>query len=120
MSSESKKHLTKRQLAVIDDLFAGEIEEKQILAKHKISMSVYRKWASETAFLDEIGFRIDSARRQGDFIIARYAPVAAAKLIQLTESEKEETARKACLDIISIPLGQNNPAGIYPKILKEK
>ncbi|MHC4585777.1 MAG: hypothetical protein ACYS3N_14705 [Planctomycetota bacterium] len=52
------KQLTKKQLAVIEDLFAG----------------------------------------------ARYAPVAAAKLIQLTESDKPETARKACLDIISMPI----------------
>ena len=36
-------------------------------------------------------------------LIARYSLVAAAKLVQLTESEKEETARKACLDIIELP-----------------
>ena len=30
------------------------------------------------------------------------APLAAAKLVQLTDSDKEETARKACLDIISM------------------
>ncbi|GAG42391.1 unnamed protein product, partial [marine sediment metagenome] len=31
-------------------------------------------------------------------------PAAAAKLVALTESGKEETARKACLDIISLPV----------------
>jgi hypothetical protein len=33
----------------------------------------------------------------------KYAAVAAAKLVQLTESDNPETARKACLDIISLP-----------------
>ncbi|RKY23980.1 MAG: hypothetical protein DRP62_04830, partial [Planctomycetota bacterium] len=53
--------------------------------------------------------------RQSAALIARYAPLAAAKLVQLTGSEKEETARKACLDIISLPTlaakktSQSNP-----------
>jgi hypothetical protein len=35
-------------------------------------------------------------------IIARYATSAAAKLVELTESQNPETARKACLDIINL------------------
>ena len=35
--------------------------------------------------------------------MAKYSQLAAAKLVQLTGSEKAETARKACLDIISVP-----------------
>ncbi len=64
---------------------------------------MYNKWLAEEGFGDELSRRIDSAHRQSELIIARYASVAAAKLVQLTESEKEETARKACLDIITLP-----------------
>ena len=32
--------------------------------------------------------------------MAKYSCLAAAKLVELTTSEKAETARKACLDII--------------------
>ena len=42
-----------------------------------------------------------SAHRHSELIIARYAGLAAAKLVELTESESQETARKACLDVIS-------------------
>jgi hypothetical protein len=35
--------------------------------------------------------------------MAKYSQLAAAKLVQLTGSDKAETARKACLDIISVP-----------------
>ena len=87
----------------MEDLFGGELDEQEVLDKHKVSRNVYNKWLADGAFVDEFDRRVASVRRQGEFIIARYAPLAAAKLVQLTESKSQETARKACLDIISLP-----------------
>jgi len=98
-----KKHLSKKQLAVIEEMFSGELDEQQVLDKHKVSRNVYNRWLTDENFCAEFDRRIDSARRQGELIIAKYASLAAAKLVQLTESESQETARKACLDIISLP-----------------
>ena len=98
------KQLTKKQLAVIEDLFSGELEEQAILDKHKLSRKLYNQWRNDESFAEQFEKRITESYRQSDVLIARYAPVAAAKLIQLTESEKAETARKACLDIISMPI----------------
>ncbi len=98
------KQLTKRQLAVIEDLFAGELDEQAILDKYKLSRKLYSKWQNDDDFTEQFEKRIADAYRQSAVLIARYAPVAAAKLIQLTESDKAETARKACLDIISMPV----------------
>lgn len=97
------KQLTKRQLAVIEDLFGGELDEQAILDKYKLSRELYNKWRNDDSFTEQFERRIADAYRQSTVLIARYAPVAAAKLIQLTESDKPETARKACLDIISMP-----------------
>jgi len=97
-----RKKLTRKQLAVIEDLFAGELDETQVLKKHNVSTRVYNKWQADEAFIQQFQRRIAAAYRQSAAIIARYAPAAAAKLVQLTQSEKEETARKACLDIISM------------------
>ena len=102
MMDEEKK-LSKKQLAVIDDLFSGELDEQALLRKHKVRRSIYNKWQCSQAFTDEFEQRIAALNRQGRLIIARYASVAAAKLVQLTESEGQETARKACLDIINLP-----------------
>ena len=110
MGSTKQKYLTRRQVDVIDDLFSGRMTEPEVLAKHKVGTLVYRKWLRDEAFADELAFRIESARRQSDIIIAQCAPMAAAKLVQLTESKKEETARKACLDIVTRP-----EAGASPK-----
>jgi len=101
------KQLTKKQLSVIDDLFAGELDEQQVFEKHRINKRLYDKWLAEENFANEFDRRIKSAHRQGELIIARFANVAAVKLVALTESANPETARKACLDVINY-LRQNN------------
>jgi hypothetical protein len=93
--------LKPRQFAVIDELFNGD-DEQAVLDKHKVSRRLYNKWLADSNFTGEFDRRIDAAYRQSAVLIARYAPLAAAKLVQLTESDKEETARRACLDIISM------------------
>jgi len=97
------RQLSRKQLAVIDDFFSGEFSEKEILEKHKVSRRVFNKWQDDGLFLREFNRRITSAHRQSNALIAKYAPLAAAKLVELIESESQETARKACLDIISLP-----------------
>ena len=99
---------SKRQLAVIDDLFDGKMDEQEILEKHNLSISVFRKWLSSDNFIAELGRRTEAARRQSEMIIARFAPAAAAELVALTECEKEDVRRKACLDIITA--AGSNPA----------
>jgi hypothetical protein len=49
-----------------------------------------------------------------------YSFTAAAKLVQLTASEKEETARKACLDIISLPNPYRAKVEEYERQLRER
>ena len=98
-----RKKLRKKQLAVIDDLFAGELDEQTILAKYRIKKSTYNQWLADENFEAELIRRIKTARLLSKVLIARHSLAAAAKLVQLTESEKEETARRACLDIIELP-----------------
>jgi len=99
--SEKDRKLTPRQLAVVDDLFEGGLDEAEVLAKHKVGTRLYRKWLADELFAGELRFRIDSARRTGELIIARYTPTAAVKLVGLIDSDKDETVRRACLDILS-------------------
>ena len=98
------KQLTKRQLEVIEELFAGRLDEQAILDKYKLSRKIYNKWRNDDSFNEQFDKRIVDAYRQSTVLIARHATAAAAKLIKLTESDKPEIARKACLDIISMPM----------------
>ena len=106
--NNKKKRLNKRQLAVVDDLFDGKMTESEILEKHNLGISVFRKWLASDNFISELARRTGAARRQSEMIIARFAPAAAAELVALTECEKEDVRRKACLDIITA--AGNNPA----------
>jgi len=111
-----QKRLSKRQLAVIDELFAGGMDEAEVLQRYKVSTRLYRKWLADELFADELKFRIESAKRAGELIIARYTPVAAAKLVGLIDSDKDETVRRACLDIMSAAREPNvfGPADLAP------
>ena len=95
--------LAKKQLLVLEELFSGQLSEQEILNKHKISRHVYNKWLNDSGFIEYFYQRIRGYSMQSSLIVARYAPVAAARLVELTGSDKEETARKACLDVISMP-----------------
>lgn len=97
------KTLTKKQLAVLNDLFAGELAEEDICKKHGVTKAGYHKWLADERFGAEFERRIDWLNLQSQALIARYASLAAAKLVELIDSDKEETRRKACLDIISLP-----------------
>ena len=97
------KRLSKKQLSVIEDLFVGLLDEQAILDKHEVSRAVFVRWQMECRFVKEFNRRIAALNRQGELIIARYAPLAAAKLVGLTESQSQETARRACIDIIEFP-----------------
>ena len=109
--NNEKKRLNKRQLAVVDDLFDGKMDEAEILEKHDLRTSAYRKWLANDNFIAELTRRTEAARRQSEMIIARFAPAAAAELVALTECEKEETRRKACLDVITAAGGNLHSAG---------
>lgn len=121
------KMITKKQREVIEDLLAGEASEQQVLEKHKVSQRLYEKWQTDEFFLRAFDARLQRQRRQSEMIIARYATVAAAKLVELTESQNPETARKACLDIINLlrpnaelkspdPAEAEQPADLPPEL----
>lgn len=104
------KRLSRRQLAVIDDLFDTEMPEQDVLDKHKVGAALYRRWLGEEQFCEHFDWRIAHAYREARLILARYAPLAAMKLVHLTNCEKEETARKACLDIVAPQTAAPAPA----------
>jgi hypothetical protein len=104
-----QKKLSRKQSAVLDDMLAGELDERDILEKHRVSQTAFNRWLGEDAFTAELNRRLQWLNLQSELIITRYKTLAAARLVHLTESEKPETARKACLDIINLPNRSDNP-----------
>lgn len=98
--SESKR-LSRRQLAVIDDLFTTEMDEQEVLDKHNVSAALYDRWLTDERFCEYFERRVTRAYREAHVVLARYARLAATKLVHLANGGKGETARKACLDIVA-------------------
>ena len=96
------KALSSRQLAVIEDLFAGDIKEQDILERHKLSRKLYYKWIADEAFNARLDWRIRWEYRKSAFKLARSVPEAMSELMELAKSKKTEAARKACIDIITM------------------
>lgn len=99
--------LTKKQLDVIDDWFENGGNEAAVLRKYHITHKKWKKWISDKAFNAAVADKVKAVQRQSQILIAQYVPMAAAKLIQLCGSEKEETSRKACLDILAMRMDDN-------------
>ena len=95
------KGLSAKQLDVIEDLFAGK-KEKEILKTHKISRKIYDKWLADEAFNTRLDWCIQWEYRKSAFKLARSVPEAMSELMELAKSKKTETARKACIDIITM------------------
>jgi hypothetical protein len=98
-----QRYLRQIQLAVLDDLFNSDLDEQGVLDKHKVRRSTYENWLADKLFTERFNRYVNSVRRRSELLMAKYSCLAAAKLVELTTSEKAETARKACLDIICQP-----------------
>jgi hypothetical protein len=97
--------LTEKQVKVIEDLFESGGDEAAILQKYNISHNLWQKWLADKNFSEGIKSRFESSRRASQILLAKYIPLAAAKLVQLCDSKNQETSRKACLDILTLRAG---------------
>ena len=93
-------YLSKKQRGVLFDLFSGHFTVEEVLEKRKITRRTYQKWHAQEYFAAEFKRLLELAQNEHQLVFARYAPDIAMKLVTLTTAEKEEIARKACMNVI--------------------
>lgn len=98
-----RKYLTQKQLAVLDDLFNGELDEQAVLKKHRVRRGTYERWLADEAFSERFKQYVNVLSRRSELLLTKSSCDAATKLVELTKAGKGETARKACLDIMTMP-----------------
>ncbi|MFI4911039.1 MAG: hypothetical protein ACIAQZ_05175 [Sedimentisphaeraceae bacterium JB056] len=94
--------ISKKQRDFLDCIIDSRIEVEAAMEQLGISSDTICRWFSMEAFTQEITRRIDVITRRADMIISQNRLLAAKRLVKLTNCEKEETARKACLDILEL------------------
>ena len=98
----AKRLNSSRRLALVEDLSAGDLAEQPVLDRHDIGREIYYRWLTDRQFAEDVNQHVSGACRRNSLPIARNARWAAATLVRLANSENPETARKACLDIITM------------------
>jgi hypothetical protein len=111
MNEKTETVLAGQQIAVLDEIFKGDISEEDAVKKYKVSKALYRKWLNDSAFANEIENRTASLERQSKLIIAKLTSYAAVKLVEFMNSDKTEVVRKACFDTMSFSTGAANGKG---------
>ena len=92
--------LSNRQKQVAKEVFEGNLAEEEILEQFKLSPMVLQKWFSQDEFEQELDRLCQGSNRQAQFTIARFAPIAALKLVELIGSDKPDVARRTALELI--------------------
>ena len=94
-------HLNKKQKGVLADLFSAGITVQEALQKRKITRRTYYKWHSQEYFAAEFKRLLELTRGEYQLVFARHASDIAMKLVALAAADKEEIARRACMDVIA-------------------
>ena len=92
--------LTKKQKQVARAVFEGIEDEEKLAERFEMGIIQMSHLLANKYFQAELDRLCNQSSRQARCTIARYGPVAAMKLAVLLGSEKDDTARRAALDLI--------------------
>jgi len=92
--------LTKKQRDLARAMYESVLDEEQIRRKHGISRRQMKRWAQEEEFQRELHRLCENSMRETKFILIRYGPIAAWKLVELLNGDKPDITRRAALDLI--------------------
>jgi hypothetical protein len=107
----ARQGLRNKKAAVMNDLFEENSDLYTVLKKHSVRKQTFDKWFDNEKFLAVFNRRLAITELQREAKMAVSSLNAAAQLVELTKSQKPETARKACRDIID-SLQQKNKKNI--------
>jgi hypothetical protein len=97
-----RKDLSEIKWAVLEDLFYSALDENAVLKKHNVSRTTYERWLRQKLFSRQFQQYTASLARRTALAVAKAETQVALRLIDLTYSQKEESARKACQNVLAI------------------
>ncbi|MEN6384432.1 MAG: hypothetical protein ABFD79_04475 [Phycisphaerales bacterium] len=93
---------SRNQLKMIKKWIKNEGDDTKLPKRFKICHTKWGKLLNTKKIRDEIEGRIEVAKKRSQLLMVKYLPLATAKLIELCNSENNETSRKACVDILTV------------------
>ena len=92
--------LTKKQREVARAMYDGVLDEEQVREKYGVNNRQMKRWQDDEEFQRELQRLCEQSVRETTFILTRYGPAAAWKLVELLNGEKPDITRRAALDLI--------------------
>jgi hypothetical protein len=86
-----RRYLTQKQLAVLDDLFNGELDEQAVLKKHRVRRGTYERWLADEAFSERFRQYVNVLTRRSERLLVKYtcsAARTASKLLAVLAEDK--------------------------------
>ncbi len=97
-----RKDLSEKKWAVLEDLFYSDLDENAVLKKHNVSRTTYERWLRQKLFSRQFQQYSASLARRTALAVAKAETEVAVRLVELTRCQKEESARKACQQVLAI------------------
>ncbi|UCC21920.1 MAG: hypothetical protein JSW23_08915 [Planctomycetota bacterium] len=97
-----RKDLSEKKWAFLEDLFYSELDENAVLKKHNVSRTTYERWLRQKLFSRQFRQYSASLARRTALAVAKAETEVAARLVEITRCQKEESARKACQQVLAI------------------
>jgi hypothetical protein len=94
--------ITTRQLRAIDEFFAANGDENEVLKNFSISPARWKRWQTQQPFNRAFEAKMSALNRQGQVILLQNTSWVTARLLELCNSPKEEVSRKACLNVLQL------------------
>jgi hypothetical protein len=97
-----RKDLSPKKWAVLEDLFYSALDENAVLKKHNVSRTTYERWLRQKLFSRQFQEYTASLARRTALAVAKAETEVAVRLVELTRCQKEESARKACQQVLAV------------------
>ncbi len=97
-----RKDLSEKKWAVLEDLFYSDLDENAVLKKHNVSRTTYERWLRQKLFSRQFQQYSASLARRTALAVAKAETEVAVRLVEITRCQKEESARKACQQVLAI------------------
>jgi hypothetical protein len=80
----------------------ARVSENAVLKKHNVSRTTYERWLRQKLFSRQFQQYSASLARRTALAVAKAETEVAARLVEITRCQKEESARKACQQVLAI------------------
>ena len=114
--------MSKKMESFITELFDPALSFEEVIENNQLSIKALDKQLKNQSCREEMQSRIETVNLLSKAVLAKAGLTAAEKLAGLACCDKEETARKACIDIMQLrkELAQSRQEACAPSLSEEK